>query len=82
MKNSSFWLNNHFCKWSWTSLPMNFMKNTLSTVTELIAINDRKPTIAIGDLFWNGDRDRDLKFGQDRDRDCDRNFRDLGHAFW
>ena len=58
------------------------MKNTLSTVSKLIAIaiGDRKATIeiAIGDLFWNGDRDRDLKFDQDRDRD--RNFRDRGHA--
>ena len=34
--------------------------------------------IAIGDLFSNGDRDRDrnIKFDQDRDR----NFRDRGHA--
>ena len=58
------------------------MKNTLSTVSKLIAIaiDDRKATIeiAIGDLFWNGDRDRDrdLKFDKDRDRDRDRNFRD------
>ena len=40
------------------------MKNTLSTVSKLIAIaiGDRKATIeiAIGDLFSNGDRD--LKF--------------------
>ena len=48
----------------------------------MIAIGDRKTTIAIGDLFSNGDqdRDRDLKFEHDRDRDCDRNFRDRGHA--
>ena len=62
------------------------MKNTLSTVSKLIAIaiGDRKATIkiAIGDFFLNGDRDRDsdLKFDQDRDRDRDRNFRDRGHA--
>ena len=49
---------------------MKLMKNTLSTVSKLIAIaiGDRKATIAIGDLFSNGDRDRD------------RNFRDRGHA--
>ena len=48
----------------------------------MIAIGDRKTTIAIGDLFSNGDqdRDRDLKFDKDRDRDRDRNFRDRGHA--
>ena len=59
---------------------MKLMKNTLSTVSKLIAIGDRKATIeiAIGDLFWNGDRD--LKFDQDLDRDRDRNFRDRGHA--
>ena len=36
--------------------------------------------IAIGDLFSNGDQDRDcdLKFDRDRDRDC--NFRNRGHA--
>ena len=39
-----------------------------------IAIGDRKATIAIVDLFSNGDRDRDLRFHEDRDRD--RNFRD------
>ena len=58
------------------------MKNTSSTVSKLIAIGDRKATIAIeiGDLFSNGDqdRDRDHKFYQDRDRD--RNFSDRGHA--
>ena len=52
---------------------MKLMKNTLSTVSKLIAIaiDDRKATIeiAIGDLFSNGDRDRDLKFDKDRDRD-------------
>ena len=52
---------------------MKLMKNTLSTVSKLIAIGDRKATIeiAIGDLFSNGDRDRDrdLKFDKDRDRD-------------
>ena len=39
-----------------------------------IAIGDGKATIAVGDLFSNGDRDqdRDLKFDQDRDRDRDR----------
>ena len=51
---------------------MKLMKNTLSTVSKLIAITigDRKATIEIpiGDLFSNGDRDRD------------RNFRDRGHA--
>ena len=52
------------------------MKNTLLTVSKMIAIGDRKSTIAIGDLFSNGDRDRDLKFDEDRDRDRDRNFRD------
>ena len=33
-------------------------------------ISDRKFTIAIGDLFSNGDRDRDreIKFDEDRDR--------------
>ena len=43
-----------------------------------IAIGDRKATIAIVDLFSNGnrDRDRDLKFHEDRDRDRNRNFRD------
>ena len=47
--------------------------------------------IAIGDLFSNGDRDRDrdlkcdkdrdrdLKCDKDPDRDRDRNFRDRGH---
>ena len=56
---------------------MKLMKNTLSTVSKLIAIGDRKATITIGDLFSNGDRnrDRDPKFDEDRDRD--RNFRDL-----
>ena len=55
------------------------MKNIFSTVSKMIAI-DRKATIeiAIGDLLSNGDRDRDLKFAKDRDRD--RNFRDWGHA--
>ena len=61
---------------------MKLMKNTLSTVSKLIAIaiGDRKATIeiAIGDLFSNGVRD--LKSDQDRDRDRDRNFRDRGHA--
>ena len=56
---------------------MKLMKNTLFTVSKMIAIaiGDRKATIAIaiGDLFSNGDRD--LKFDQDWDRDCDR-----GHA--
>ena len=60
---------------------MKLMKNTLLTVSKMIAIaiGDRKATIAIaiGNLFSNGDRDRDLKFDQDRDRDC--NFRDRGH---
>ena len=45
---------------------MKLMKNTLSTEGKLIAIGDRKATIeiAIGDLFWNcnRDRERDLKF--------------------
>ena len=56
----------------------------LITVSKMIviAIGDRKATIAIaiGDLFSNGDRDRyrDIRFDQDRDRD--RNFRDRGHA--
>ena len=59
------------------------MKNTLLTVSKIIAIGDRNATIAIGDrnatiaigdLFSNGD----LKFDKDRDRD--RNFRDRGHA--
>ena len=65
---------------------MKLMKNTLSTVSKLIAIpiGDRKAKIeiGIGDLFWNGDRDRDrdLKFDNDRDRDRDRNYRDRGHA--
>ena len=63
-------------------MPWKLMKNTSSTVSILIAIGDRKATIAIamGDLFSNGDRDRDrdLKFDQDRDRN--RNFRDRGHA--
>ena len=57
---------------------MKLMKNTLSTVSKLIAIaiGNRKATIeiAIGDLFSNGD----LKIDQDRDRV--RNFRDRGHA--
>ena len=59
---------------------MKLMKNTLLTVSKMIAIDDRKATIAIGDLFFNGDwdRDRDLKF--DKDRDQDRNFRDRVHA--
>ena len=52
------------------------MKNILLTVSKMIAIaiGDRKATIAIGDLFSNGDRD--LKFDEDRDRDRDRIFRD------
>ena len=54
------------------------MKNTLLTVSKMIAIGDRKATIAIGDLFSNGDLD--LKIDQDRDRDRDLNFRDRGHA--
>ena len=58
------------------------MKSTLLRVSKMIAIGDRKATIAIaiGDLFSNGDRDRDrdLKFDQDRDRN--RNFRDRGYA--
>ena len=43
---------------------MKLIKNTLSTVSKLIAIaiGDRKATIAIGDLFRNGDRDRDRNF--------------------
>ena len=36
--------------------------------------------IAIGDHFWNGDRDK--KVDQDRDQDRDRNFRDRGHALF
>ena len=44
-------------------------KNTLLTVSKMIAI---------GDLFSYGDRD--LKIDQDRDRYRDRNFRDRGHA--
>ena len=61
---------------------MKLMKNILSTVSKMIAIGDRKATIAIGDLFSNcdRDRDRDLKFDKDRDRDRDCNFRDRGHA--
>ena len=57
---------------------MKLMKNTLSTVSKMIAIGDRKATITIGDLFSNGDRDRDreLKFDEDRDR----NFRDRTNA--
>ena len=74
----------HFCKWLWASLPMKLMKYTLSTVSKMIAIGDRKATItiAIGDFFSYGDwdRDRDLKFDQDRDRNRDHNFRDRGHA--
>ena len=60
---------------------MKLVKNTFLTVSKLIAIaiGDRKATISIeiGDLFSNGDRDRDrdLKFDQDRDRDRDLNFR-------
>ena len=61
-----------------------FAIEILLTVSKMIAISigDRKATIAIGDLFLNGDRDRDrdLKFDQDRDRHHDRNFRDRGHA--
>ena len=51
---------------------MKLMKNTLLTVSKMIAI---------GDLFSNEDRDRDpdLKFDQDRDWDRDPNFRDRGH---
>ena len=52
---------------------MKLMKNTLLTVSKMIAMfGVPKATIAIeiGDLFSNGDRDRD----------CDRNFRDRGHA--
>ena len=54
---------------------MKLIKNTLLTVSKMIAI-------AIGDIFSNDDRDRDLKFDQDRvrDRDRDRNFRDRGHT--
>ena len=63
---------------------MKLMKNTLFTVSKMIAIGNRKATIeiAIGDLFSNGDRDRDrnLKFDEDRDRDRDRNFRDPTNA--
>ena len=59
---------------------MKLMKNTLLTVSKMIAIEigDHKATIAIaiGDLFSNGDRD--LKFDQYRDRD--RYFRDRIHA--
>ena len=59
---------------------MKLMKNTLSTVSKLIAIaiGNRKATIAIGDLKSNGDRDRDRdpKFDEDRDRNRDRNFRE------
>ena len=52
---------------------MKLMKNTLLIVSKII-------TIAIGDrkAISNGvrDRDCDVKFDQDRDR----NFRDRGHA--
>ena len=63
---------------------MKLMKNILSTVSKMIAIaiGDRKATIeiAIGDLFSNGDRDRDRDLRFDKDRNGDRNFRDRGHA--
>ena len=60
---------------------MKLMKNTL-TVSKMIAIGDRKATIAIAivDLFSYGDRDRNLKFHEDRDRDRDRNFRDRANT--
>ena len=38
ISKKSFWINKHFFKWSWTSLPMKLMKNTLLTVSKLIAI--------------------------------------------
>ena len=57
---------------------MKLMSNTLLTESKLIAIGDRKATIVMRDLFWIGDRDRSLKF--DQDRDSDRNFRDRDHA--
>ena len=63
---------------------MKLMKNTLLTISKMIAIGDHKATIeiAISDLFSNSDRDRDrdLKFEKDRDRDCDRNFCDRTNA--
>ena len=45
---------------------MKLMKNTLQTVSNNIAIGDCKAMIKIpiGDLFSNGNRDRDLKFDQ------------------
>ena len=54
---------------------MKLVKNTFVTVSKYIAIaiGDRKATIAI-------EIDLDLKFEQDRDRYCDRNFHDRGHA--
>ena len=59
---------------------MKLMKNTFLSVSKMIAIGDRKGTIAMAtsDLFSIGDRDRDWdpKFNQDRDR----SFRDRGHA--
>ena len=61
---------------------MKLMKNILSTVSKMIAIGDRKATIeiAIGDLFSNGDRDRDRDLRFDKDQNRDRDFRDRGHA--
>ena len=60
------------------------MKNTLLTESKIIAIaiGDRKATIAIviGDLFSNGDRDRNRGLKFDKDRDRDRNCCDWGHA--
>ena len=70
---------------------MKLMKNTFLSVSKMIAIGDRKATIAIAigdikativmatsDLFSIGDWDRDWdpKFDQDRNH----NFRDRGHA--
>ena len=61
------------------------MKNTLSTVSKMMAITigNRKATIAIE----IGDRKamiaieiRDIFSNGDRDRDRDRNFRDRGHT--
>ena len=47
-------------------LPIKLVKNTLLTVSKMIAITntDRKATIAIaiGDFFSDGDRDRDRNF--------------------
>ena len=41
----------------------------LLQVSKKIEIGDRKATIAIVDLFSNGDCDRELKFHEDQDRD-------------